>query len=241
MQQQPVHDDVNVVLAVLRQAPDVGEVGDDAVHARADVSFRPGAPQDVGVLSLAAADHRGEDHHAPPLGGGVLQHGPHDFLGGLLGDRPAALVTEGLAAARVEEAQEVVDLRGRRDGRARAGRPPALLDGDGRRQPLDGLHVRLLHLLEELAGVGREALDVAALPLGVDGVEGQRRLARAGDAGDDDHVVAWDLDGDVFQIVLSCAPHDDLILCQRSPLSCYRTFVRDCITLVKPRQGKKIF
>ena len=35
------------------------------------------------------------------------------------------------------------------------------------------LDVRLLHHLEELAGVGREALDVAALAFGVDGVEGE--------------------------------------------------------------------
>ena len=32
----------------------------------------------------------------------------------------------------------------------------------------------LLHLLEELARVGREALDVTPLTLGVDGVEGKR-------------------------------------------------------------------
>ena len=52
-----------------------------------------------------------------------------------------------------------------------------LLDGDGRRQAADDVVVRLLHLPEELAGVGGEALDVAALPLGVEGVEGQRALA----------------------------------------------------------------
>ena len=42
--------------------------------------------------------------------------------------------------------------------------------------------VGLLHPLEELPRVGRQRLDVAALPLGVDRVEGERRLARAADA-----------------------------------------------------------
>ena len=45
------------------------------------------------------------------------------------------------------------------------------------REALDGVDVGLAHLLEELPRVGGERLDVAALPLGVDGVEGERRLA----------------------------------------------------------------
>ena len=57
-----------------------------------------------------------------------------------------------------------------------------LLDGDGGRQAVDLVDVRLLHHLEELARIGREALDIAALALGIDGVEGERGLARAGQA-----------------------------------------------------------
>ena len=77
------------------------------------------------------------------------------------------------------------------------------------REPLDLVDVRLLHLAEELAGVGRERLDVAALALGVDGVEGQGGLAGAGQAGDDDQLVARDLDVDVLQVVLAGAANDD--------------------------------
>ena len=58
----------------------------------------------------------------------------------------------------------------------------ALLDGDGRREAVDVVDVGLLHLPQELPGVGGERLDVAPLPLGVEGVEGEGRLARAGDA-----------------------------------------------------------
>ena len=56
---------------------------------------------------------------------------------------------------------------------------------------------------EELAGVGRERLDVATLALGVDRVEGQRRLARTRQPGEDDELVAWQLEGDVAQVVLA--------------------------------------
>ena len=59
---------------------------------------------------------------------------------------------------------------------------------------------------EELAGVGRQRLDVAALALGVDGVEGERRLARARQPGEDDELVARQLEVDVAQVVLAGAP-----------------------------------
>ena len=39
--------------------------------------------------------------------------------------------------------------------------------------------VRLLHLLQELARIGGERFDVTPLPLGVNGIEGERGFARA--------------------------------------------------------------
>jgi len=76
-------------------------------------------------------------------------------------------------------------------------------------EPLDHVDVGLLHLLEELAGVGGERLHVPPLPLGVDRVEGERRFPGARDPGDHDEPVAGDLDVDVFQIVRAGAAHDD--------------------------------
>ena len=43
------------------------------------------------------------------------------------------------------------------------------------------LDVRLLHHLEELARIGREALDVAPLALGIDGVEGEATICPSRD------------------------------------------------------------
>jgi hypothetical protein len=57
----------------------------------------------------------------------------------------------------------------------------------------------------EMAG---EGLDVAALALGVDGVEGEGGLAGAGDAGDDDELVAGYDDVDVLEVVLAGAADD---------------------------------
>ena len=85
--------------------------------------------------------------------------------------------------------------------------------------------VGLLHLLEELPGVGRERLDVAPLPLGVERVEGERRLARAGEAGDDDEPLARDVDVDVLEIVLAGAADDDAARHGRLPAELARAAV----------------
>ena len=80
---------------------------------------------------------------------------------------------------REEQAQVVVDFGDRADRRARIVGGAFLVDGNRRGEAFDIVHIRLLHLAEELAGVGRERLDVAALALGKDGVEGQGGFAGA--------------------------------------------------------------
>ena len=113
-----------------------------------------------------------------------------DLLDGLALDLAAAGRAVRVADPGEEQPQVVVDLGDRADGRARVPAGALLVDGDGRREPVDLVDVRLLHLAQELAGVRREALDVAALALGVDRVEGEAALARAGQAGDHDQPVA---------------------------------------------------
>ena len=106
----------------------------------------------------------------------------------------------------------VVDLRHRPDRRPRVARRALLVDRDRRRQAVDLVDVRLLHLTEELAGVGAQALDVATLSLGVDRVEGEAALAAAGQPGDHDKAVARERDGHVFQIVFARTANDELVL-----------------------------
>ena len=69
--------------------------------------------------------------------------------------------------------------------------------------PVIELNVRLLHQLQELAGVGGQALDVAALAVGVDGIERERALSRPGEAGDDREPIARQIEIDRLQIVLA--------------------------------------
>ncbi len=66
--------------------------------------------------------------------------------------------------------------------------------------------IGLLHHFEELAGVGREAFDIAPLAFGVDRIEGERGFARTRKAGEHDKGVTRDFEVHVFEIVLARAP-----------------------------------
>ena len=161
----------------------------------------------LAVLALPAPHDRREQIEARALRQG--QH-PVDHLAHRLAlDRQTRGGRIGNADPRPEQAHIVVDFGHRADGRARIFRGRLLLDRNRRRQTVDLIDVRLLHHFEELARIGRERLDVAALALGINGVEGERGLARAREAGEHDQLVARDGEIDVLEIVLARAADDD--------------------------------
>ena len=190
------------------------------LHAREAVAAQ--LLEDVAVLALAVADDRRVDREARALG--QREDLVDDRLDGLAGDRAAADRAVRPADARVEQAQVVVDLGDRADRRARVARGRLLVDRDRRREAVDGVDVGLLHHLQELARVRGERLDVAALALGVDRVEGERRLAGPGEPGDADEGVPRQPDGDVLEVVLAGAVDDQLVGSHRRRL--YRPNVR---------------
>ncbi len=66
-----------------------------------------------------------------------------------------AVQAVGAAHAGVQQAQVIVDLSGRGDGRARITGGVLLPDCDGRSDAVDDIDVRLLDALQKLARVGR--------------------------------------------------------------------------------------
>jgi len=195
------------VLPLLVQGGRVLEQPDVPVHPRPQEAVPPQALEHLAVLPLAAADHRGQQHQLRP--GWQLLQVVDDLLGALFGDRPAAAVAVLDPDPREEHAQVVVDLGDGADGGPRIGPGRPLVDGDGGGQAVDGFVARLLHLAEELAGVARERLDIAPLPLGEQGVEGEARLARAADAGEHHQPFLGYFHPDVFEVVLGGARDDD--------------------------------
>ena len=166
--------------------------------------------EQLAVLALAAPDHGRQHHELLAL---VERHHLVDDLLGRLGrDRPAAVVAVRVADPGPQQPQVVVDLGDGADRGARVARGGLLVDRDGRRQALDRVHVGLVHLAQELARVGRQRLDVAALALGVDRVEGKAGLAGARQPGDHDQGVARQPEVEILQVVLAGARDDELVL-----------------------------
>ncbi len=172
-----------------------------AVDADADVARRPRLfPQRF--VAFAHADFQ-RGHHVQLRAGGMGHDLGDDLVGRLAADGHVARRTVRLAQPRHENPQIVVNLRDRAHGAPGRLAGMLLLDANGRREPLDVVDLRLLHLADELPGVGAQAFDVAALALGIDGVDGQRGLARPARPAADGELVAGDVDVDVLEIVLA--------------------------------------
>ena len=184
------------MLLRLGQGRGLGQFAELTVDARAHETLLLHVLQELGVLALAAPHHRREQHDLRALGQGG--DGVDDLIHGLALNLPPALGAVGHADARVHQAQVIVDLGDGAHGGARVAAGGLLVDGDGRGQALDHVHLRLVHLAQELPGVAGQGFHISALALGIDGVEGQGRLSRAGQAGHDDQLVAGKVDVDAL-------------------------------------------
>ena len=207
---EPVHDDLDAVLFVLLQLDLLVQLIEGAVHPDTDIAGLPGVLEDLGVLALLPPDYRGHD-----LNAGALRQGQHlvdDLVDGLLADLFAALGTVGRAHSGPQQTEVVVDLRHRAHSGARVLAGGLLVDGDGRREAVDIVHVRLVHLSQEHPGIGGQGLHIPPLPLGVDGIEGQGGLAGPAESRQHHQLVPRDGDVDVFQVVGSGAFDDDFVL-----------------------------
>lgn len=69
--------------------------------------------------------------------------------------------------------------------------------------------IGLLHHFEKLARIGRQALDIAPLPLGIDGVKRKAGFARTRQSGDHDQGIARQVDIDPFEVVFPRAADGD--------------------------------
>ena len=214
---QPVDHDLDRVLELLvERRHALLEQVLLVVHLHARVALAHELLEDVSVLALAVAHDGSVDGEARPLL--EPQHLVDDRVDRLSRDRLAADRAVRPADPRVQQAQVVVDLGDGADRRARVARRRLLVDRDGRAETVDVVDVRLLHHLQELARVRGQRLDVAALPLRVDRVEGKARLAGPGQSGDADQAVPRQPDGDVLEVVLAGAVDNELFGSHRRPI-----------------------
>lgn len=128
-------------------------------------------------------------------------HASHCFIGfGVVRD----------ACGSPDDAKVVVDFGGGCDGGSWRKAAYALLDGNGGVEAFDGIDIGFFELGEELAGVGGERLDVAALAFGVKGVEGEGGFPGSRGAGDNGEFPFGDGDREVFEVMLAGTADEDI-------------------------------
>lgn len=108
----------------------------------------------------------------------------------------------------------IVDFCLRRDGRPRIFRRRLLFYRDGRCETGDEIGVGLIHPLQKLPSVRAQAFYVTPLALGIYGIEGERRLSGTRRAGEYDQLIPRQVEVDILQIVLACAPDYDVLSCR---------------------------
>ena len=200
---EAIDHNVDVVGEFLVERRHLGDLMERAVDFDALVALLHELGEFLAVFALPAAHDRRQQINPRAF---RQRHDAVDHLRhGLALDRQARRRRIGHADARPQQPHVVVDFGDGADRRARIARGGFLLDGNGRRQAVDLVDVRLLHHFQELPRVSRQALDIAALALGIDGVEGERGFARAGQSGEHDKPVAGNVEVDVLEIVLARA------------------------------------
>ena len=207
---QAIDEHVDRVVLAAVELDLLVERDEAAVDPRAREAAGPERRQLTLELAFTPADDR--RHHVDAFVGRIDHHHVGDALERLRRDLAVAVRAMRRPDVGEQQAKVVVDFGDRADGRSGIRRGRFLLDRDGGRQAVDEVDVRLLHLLEKLARVGRERLDVAALPLGVDGVEGQRGLPGAGQTGNHDQPIARQVDIDVAEVVDPRAPNGNPVV-----------------------------
>ena len=148
-----------------------------SVHTRTDITGSPGILKYLRVFTLASANDGSHDLH--PARFGQRTDLIHDLIHSLPADLLAAVRAVRRSDARPEQSKIIVDLRDRADRRTRIAAGRLLVDGDCGRHTFYGIDVRLVHLSEKLPRIGRQALDIAALALGKNRIEGQTGFTRA--------------------------------------------------------------
>ena len=178
---QAVDHELHAVVLVAVELHAKGDFLYLAVDAHIDVALFAQLLKEVFVVTLAVLDQRGKDIDATAVIS--LENEAQYLLDRVFHHGLAREVAAGLAGARIEQAQVVVDLGGGAHSRARVFVGRLLPDRYHRVQARYLVYVGALEHAQHVAGIGRERLQIPPLSLGKDGVEGQRRLAAAAQPG----------------------------------------------------------
>ena len=169
---QTIHHDLDGVLFLLGELDVVGQLAPLTVDQRAGIAVAAQQLQKIGELPLAAAYNGRENLESRAFR--VLQQRVHHLLRGLRADQLAAFGAMRYACAGEQQSQIVINLGDRAHGRTRIAVCGLLVDRHRRAQSLDEIHIRLVHLPEELTRIRGQRLHIPALPLREQRIERER-------------------------------------------------------------------
>ena len=162
---------------------------------------------DFGDRSRSGLERRGEEVHPRRR-----EHALSRAFDAVARHLEAASRAGGDPGSREQEADVVVDLRDCSDRRARIPDTVLLAQRQRGRNRRDRVDVRPIDPFQKKPRVGREALHVAPLSFGVEGVENQARLAGAGHPRDHGQLAARNIERDVLEIMGAGTPNTDCAL-----------------------------
>ena len=207
---QAIHHNLNGVVVIFFKHNVVVQLPHLAIDAHTGKSLRHQVGQQSSVGPLLAPHHRGQQLKANPFR--QLDNGVDHLVNGLGPDGTTAMGAVGLPGPAKEEAQVIVDLCHRAHRGARIVAGGFLIDGNGGREPFNGIHVGLVQLAKKLACIGGQALYVAPLTLSKNGVEREGRLAAATDASEYHQAIAGNGEVDIAKVMLTSATNTDHVL-----------------------------
>src|SRR5258706_3983190 len=172
---EAVNDNFDGVLFLFIQVDLIAQIVNLAIDAHTYIAGTAHLLKDIFILTLTPLNEWGKQENARPLR--QTKDRIDDLLDGLPADLAPTYRTMGMTNTSIEQAQIVIDLGNCANSRARVMGCTFLVDRDSRREAIDMIDIRLLHLIQKLAGIGRERFDIATLALGKNGIKSQAALA----------------------------------------------------------------
>ena len=198
-----VHNQLNIVGLIAVQLHIVGQLADFTIDPYTQEPFLCHLGEKFAIMALARLYQRGKDDNV--LAVVVLVDKLQDVLLGVFHHALAAHMRVGDSHAGIKQADKIVYLGHRAHGRAWVLVGGLLLDGDDWTESVDAVHIGSFNIADKAPCIGRECFHIAALPFGMYGVESQARLAAAAEAGEDNKLVARNIDIDILQVMLTGA------------------------------------
>jgi hypothetical protein len=166
-----VNYDFNVVRHGLTQFRRLFEIDKLPIHSNAKKPGFDNFLKEFTMVAVLLPNHRSKQHQ--PGVHRQLQERFDNLRRRRLLNRSAAVEAMNKSAPGIEQAEKIVNFGERADGASGIDGATTLVDGDGRLQAGDAIHVRSVELPQELPGVQGKRLDVLPLSFGENGIEGK--------------------------------------------------------------------